>query len=256
MHPLVDSHCHIDLKGFDKDISEVLSRINQHLAFVINVATDKKSNWKNLALAEKEPKIYTVLGLHPHDSATLDQELLSFLETNILHPKVVAIGEIGLDYYKNYAPKAVQQQTFRALLKLAKKYDKPVVLHSREATEDTLEILREEKITQAVFHCFTGGGEEARAILKAGYYLSFSGVITFAKEGALQEVVRQTPLDRFFVETDCPFLTPHPHRGKRNEPVFVKHVADEAARIKNLSPEDLYRQTTANVKKFFHIDHE
>lgn len=256
MLPLVDSHCHIDLKGFDKDISEVLSRINQHLAFVINVATDKKSNWKNLALAEKEPKIYTVLGLHPHDSATLDQELLLFLEKNIHHPKVVAIGEIGLDYFKNYAPHPVQRQTFRTLLKLAKKHDKPVVLHSREATEDTLEILREEKINQAVFHCFTGSAGEAKAILDAGYYLSFSGVITFAKESALKEVVKATPLDRFFVETDCPFLTPHPHRGQRNEPVFVKHVADEVARIKNLSPEEICRRTTENVKAFFHIDHE
>lgn len=250
----IDSHCHVDFKNFNKDRDQVMTRIQDDLEFIINVAAEKKSNPKILEMAHQNSFVYGVLGLHPHDAADLDEDFLKFMERHIKHPKIVAVGEIGLDFYKNHCPQAIQKKTFEALTKLAVKNDMPIVIHSREAIPETLKILDELGAKEAVFHCFTGNQKEAEMVLERGYYISFSGVITFGKDTELQRVVKNTPADRFFVETDAPFLTPVPFRGKRNEPAYVKYVGEAAAKLKGMSAKELATQTSENVKKFFRID--
>ncbi|OHD10330.1 MAG: hypothetical protein A2Y41_10155 [Spirochaetes bacterium GWB1_36_13] len=253
MNP-ADTHCHLDFKDYHEDFDTVLSKIKDELSFAITVAADKKSNWKVMEYIEKYPFIYGALGLHPHDSAHLDQKLETFLDTFLSHPKIVAIGEIGLDYFKNYESTDVQKKTFEALLQKALQFDKPVIIHSRDAVKDTLNILLNHKIKKAVFHCFTGNQEEAGLILDAGYYLSFSGVITFGKKvSELESVVKNTPLDRFFAETDAPFLAPSPYRGKRNEPAYVRFVVEKIAELKGISYLEAAVQTLSNAKFFFNI---
>ncbi len=253
MSKLIDSHTHVDFKNFKNDRDEVIERAKAELEIIINVASDKKSNEQTLKLVNQYDFIYGVLGLHPHDSKGFDDDILNYVEEHINHPKIKAVGEIGLDYFKEYSPKEKQKYAFMSFLDLANKYDKPVVVHSRDATEDTLKILDAKKMKNVVFHCFTGNLSEAKEILKRGYYLSFSGVITFSKNGPLQDVVRTCPIDKFFVETDAPFLTPHPYRGKRNEPIFVKNVAECVAQIKNISYDNVVNATNKNVKNFFGI---
>lgn len=249
----IDSHCHLDFKNFQKDLPDVLERTENELELAVNVASDRRSNAKTLELAKKYPFIYGVLGLHPHDSADLDKELLDFLEENISHPKIVAVGEIGLDFFKNHAPRQTQEETFRRLALFGKEHDKPLVIHSRDAIPESLKILQETGISRAVFHCFTGNWSQAKQILDQGYFLSFSGVITFGKNPELEEVVQKVPSDCFFVETDAPFLTPHPYRGKRNEPVFVKWVGERAAILRGQSAAKTAEVTAGNVKRFFGI---
>lgn len=250
---LIDSHCHLEMDDFDEDRNDVFKRIEDKLELAIQVASDIPSNQNVLEYCEKYPFIYGAIGLHPHDSESFSDEFYQFLEKNISLPKILAVGEIGLDYFKAHSPVETQKTIFRTLLRFAKKHDKPVIIHSREAFEDILQILNEEKIERVVFHCFSGNWEEAQKILGKGYMLSFSGTVTFPKNLTGQEVLKNVPMDRFFVETDAPFLTPVPFRGKRNEPVYVEHTAKKAAELKQLPIEKIVEATSQNVKRFFGI---
>lgn len=247
----IDSHCHIDFKNFNKDREHVLKRVEKELLFAINVAASFESNPTILEMAAKYPYIYGVLGLHPHDCEDFEEGFLGFLKKHIHHPKIVAVGEIGLDYYKNYSPKNIQLKVFEKLAAFTVEEKKPMVIHSREAIDDTLKILDTLKAKDVLFHCFTGSLEEAEKVLERDYYISLSGVITFSKN--MKKVVKALPMDKVMVETDSPFLTPNPHRGKRNEPVYVKHIGEKLAEIKGLDVEEVKIQTCKNVKKFFRI---
>lgn len=249
----IDTHCHLDFPDYKEDFETIIKKIENELLLAITIAASIDSNAQAIAIAEKYPFIYAAIGLHPHDAHHYQKSLLEYLEKNIHHPKVVAIGEIGLDYYKNYSPVIEQKKVFEELAHLASLYDKPVIVHSREAILDTLEVLKNKKIKKAVFHCFTGDWEEAQKILQAGYFISFSGIITFNKNLSLEETAKKISLDRFFIETDAPFLAPAPFRGKRNEPVWVKKVAEKIAQLRNTSLEEIITQTNQNAKQFFGI---
>jgi len=193
--------------------------------------------------------------MHPHDAKVVGEEDLQELKRLAAHPKVIAVGETGLDYYYNHSPREVQRQVFAQFIRLAGETELPLVVHERDGAQEAAELLREEgkgKV-QGVIHCFTGDYEAARTYLDLGFYLSFTGIITFKNAEPLRDVVRKVPLDKIFVETDSPYLTPVPHRGKRNEPAYVRFVAATIANVKSLSIEEVARVTTNNVRTLFRI---
>lgn len=252
---LIDTHAHIEMKEFDKDREEVLKRAGEAGAgYLISVGANLSGSRKAVELSERYENVYASVGIHPHDVKDMDETTIPILRDLAKSPKVVAIGEIGLDYFKEFSPKDLQIIKFRELLSLAKELNKPVIIHDRDAHEDTLRILKEGGVKKGVVHCFSGDYEFAREILKLGLYISFTGVITFPKAEEARRVVENVPIERMMVETDCPYLAPVPHRGKRNEPAFVREVAKTIADIKGLTFEDVARITTLNVKELFGID--
>lgn len=250
---IIDSHCHLEFKDFDPDREEFMARMALELELAVNASSDRASNQTVLQMIDHYPFIYGTLGLHPHDCAELDEDFMDFLKAHVHHPKITAVGEIGLDYYKNYSPKETQQQAFARMANLAVKENKPLVIHSREAIADTLAILKEAGAREAVFHCFTGTFDEAKEILDRGYLLSFSGVLTYPKNTELEKTAAAVPLDRFLLETDAPFLAPVPMRGKRNEPAFVRHTAQKFADLRNLALDEVIAAANANARWFFKI---
>lgn len=252
---LIDTHAHIEMKEFDLDREEVIKRAKEAgVGYLISVGANLNGSKKAVELSERYENVYAAVGIHPHDVKEMDETTIQTLRELAKSPKVVAIGEIGLDYFKEWSPKERQIAKFRELLSLAKELDKPVIIHDRDAHEDTLRILKEERIKNGVVHCFSGDEEFAKEILKLGFYISFTGVITFPKAEEARKVVEAVPIERIMVETDCPYLAPVPHRGKRNEPAFIKEVAKTIAEVKELSFEDISRITTLNVKELFGID--
>lgn len=249
---LIDTHCHLDFKDFEADFKEVVLRTQDQLELVVNAASSISSNTKILKMIQEYPFIYGTLGLHPHDAKEFTPEFLEFIKSHLSTPKIVAVGEIGLDYYKNYSPRDVQKEVFTQLAKMAINRNKPIVIHSREAISDTLDILAKLNAKDVVFHCFTGTFKESQQILEQGYLISFSGVITY-KNKELEKVAQTIPLDRFFLETDAPFLAPTPLRGKRNEPTHVQYAAQKMALLKNLSLEEVILAANTNAKRFFRI---
>jgi TatD DNase family protein len=253
MH-LIDSHAHLDLPDYDGDRDAVIRRaLDSGVSTIITVGIGLHECRQALALAARYPFIYATLGIHPHNAAELDLAVLDFLEKNAANPRVVALGEMGLDYFRNLAPAEAQRRAFRAQLDLARSLKKPVVIHDRDAHEDTLAILRQERAadTGGVLHCFSGDAAMAFACIDMGFYISIPGTVTFKSAAVIQEVVRRVPLEWLLVETDCPFLTPVPHRGRRNEPAHVRLVAQKIAEIKRLTPEQVAEATTANARKAF-----
>ncbi len=252
---LVDSHAHIDDARFDTDRSEVVARAaSAGVALIINVGADMASSARSVALAGQYPGIYAAVGMHPHDAKDMQESDYVQLEKWTTHPKVVAIGEIGLDYHYDLSPRPIQKEVFLRQLDLARKTDKPFIIHEREAHADTLDIVRTAaRGLRGVFHCFSGSVETAREFLKMGFYISLAGPVTFSNSGKTKEVAKFVPIDRLLVETDSPYLTPHPHRGHRNEPAYVRIVAAEIATLRNLSLEELAAATTANVRRLFNI---
>jgi TatD DNase family protein len=212
-------------------------------------------NHRAVEIAASDPRIYAVVGVHPHDARLVDRAALEEIERLAAHPKVVAIGETGLDYHYDHSPRDQQQRAFRDFLAMARNLKKPVVIHTREADEDTVQILREEHAEQigGVIHCFTGGAGLARGAVDLGFYLSFSGVITFRNADPLREIVRWAPRDRVLVETDCPYLAPIPHRGKRNEPAFVVHTAAKVAELWLTSDQEVRATTGINAARAFGV---
>ncbi len=252
---LVDSHAHIDDERFDADRDEVVARaLAAGVSLILNVGADMGSSARSVALAEKYSGIYAAVGMHPHDAKDMRETDYTQLEQWTKHPRVVAIGEIGLDYHYDLSPRPVQKEVFLRQLDLARKTGKPFIIHEREAHADTLEIIRSAaRGLKGVFHCFSGSVETAREYLKMGFYISVAGPVTFSKSGKTKEVAKFVPLDRLLVETDSPYLTPQPHRGHRNEPAYVRLVAEEIASLRNLPLEEVAAATTANVRRLFNI---
>lgn len=247
----IDSHCHLDFPDYNNDREELIREIEEKLEFVINVSASLESNNKTIDLT-KNKNIYGTLGLHPHDSKDY-KKAVEIIKDNINKEKIVAIGEIGLDYYKNYSPKEIQIKAFEAQLEIAQEYKKPVVIHSRDALDDVLSIIKNFKIKNILFHCFTGTKEDAKKILDIGAYISFSGIITF-KKNSLVDVVEYAPIDKILTETDSPFLAPDPYRGKRNLPLYVEYVGIKICSIKKIEVEKAKKIIYENTKKFFLID--
>ncbi|WP_127510085.1 TatD family hydrolase [Paenibacillus humicus] len=256
MAGLIDTHTHLDAPKFDNDREEVIQRARDAgVELMFNVGFNRETIPTTLELAEKYPFIYAIVGWHPTDSADVREGDLERVEALMAHPKVVAIGEIGLDYYWDTAPKDVQQQVFREQIRIAKRTGKPIVIHNRDAHEDVVRILREEKAAEVggIMHCFSGSWETAKQCLDMNFYISFGGPVTFKNARVPKEVLAQVPLDRLLIETDSPYLAPHPHRGKRNESAFVALVAETAAEIKGKNVNELVSITSANARKCFQL---
>jgi TatD DNase family protein len=255
---LIDSHAHIQGKEYTGEVDAVIGRAREagvEQIIVVGGAGDMSSNTAAVALAESWPNLYATVGMHPHDAKDVGEEELQQLKELAAHPKVIAVGETGLDYYYNHSPREVQRRVFAQFIRLASETDLPLVVHERDAAREVAELLRGEgegKI-RGVIHCFTGDYAAACAYLDLGFYLSLTGIITFKNAEPLREVVRKMPLDRIFVETDSPYLTPVPHRGRRNEPAYVRFVAATIASVKGLNIEEVARVTTNNVRALFRI---
>ncbi len=252
---LVDSHCHLDMDQFDKDRSEVINRAKEaDIKYIINVGADRSGIVKGLELSEKHPDIYSAVGIHPHDAKTLDASLLKELKEWAKRPKVVAIGEIGLDYHYLHSPKGIQIEAFRQQVGLARGLGLPIIVHSREAKNDTMRVLREEVAdTPGLLHCFSGDMEMAKKAMELGFYISFAGPVTFKNAAELREVVKFVPDEFLIIETDAPYLSPVPFRGRRNEPSFLKYTAQAVADIRGLNVNDLARITSLNAMRLFRI---
>ncbi|HWR42864.1 TatD family hydrolase [Sporomusa sp.] len=252
---LFDSHAHIDDKRFDEDRSEVITRAAEAgLVGIINAGACMESSARSVALADNHDIIYAAVGIHPHDAKEAKDGDYEQLAAWHSLPKVVAIGEIGLDYYYDLSPREVQQQVFIRQIDVARQLKKPIIIHDRDAHGDVMAIVKKEaKGLTGVFHCFSGSLEMAKEVIKLGFYVSFAGPVTYAKDGKLKEVAANIPLERLLVETDCPYLTPQPFRGRRNEPAHVKFTAEEVARVRGIEFAALAEAATANTKQLFGI---
>ncbi len=256
MAVLFDTHTHLDSHKFDDDREAVIMRAREAgVELMVNIGFDRETIPTTMKLAETYDFIYAAVGWHPVESIHMTPQDLVWIEELCQHPKVVAIGEIGLDYYWDTSPKEVQHAVFREQIRLARKVGKPIVIHNRDAHEDILTILREEKAGEVggVMHCFSGSPETAQICLDMNFYISFGGPVTYKNARVPKEALASVPLDRLLIETDSPYLTPHPYRGKRNESSYVSFVAEAAAEIKGISVEELGRITTENGKKCFGI---
>ena len=247
---LIDTHCHIYYDNFKNDFNEVLERAQKNnIKKIICVGVDIESSMESIQLAEKHEMIYASVGYHPHESKEANNNYLDQLELMLNHKKVVALGEIGLDFHYNHSEKETQIKIFKEQLILAKTMNKPVIVHNRNSDDELLKCIIETKSSKGVVHCFASNFNFAKKLFKEGYYISFTGLVTFAKD--LIDVVENTPLDSFMIETDAPYLTPKPHRGKRNEPSMVKIIAEKIAKIKDMDISANETATTANAKNLF-----
>lgn len=252
---LIDSHAHIYYPDYDDDFDAMLQRAaDAGVAAILVVGTDLESSRRAVELAERHPQLYASVGVHPHDAGRVTEEWYDEIRRLALaSPRVVAIGEIGLDFYRDRSPRDVQEVVFRRLLRLANELDKPVIVHDRDAHEPVLACIADEGISRGVLHCFSGDEAMAARAIAMGLYISIPGTITYPGNELLRQVVRSTSIDRMLVETDCPYLTPVPYRGRRNEPAYVRLAAERLAEVKGLSPEDVARVTTKNVADLFGI---
>lgn len=251
---IIDTHCHLDSPEFDSDREVVLSRASAAgVTRIINVGATIKGSQATVQLAARYPQVFGVVGVHPHDADTEGKDASAAIKAMLGEPRIVGIGEIGLDYYKNYSDPERQKELFHALLGLAKESGLPVVLHTRSAEKDTLLIAREFLPLHAVVHCFSGDADFLNSCLELGWHISFTANITYKKSLGLREIVKAVPLERIMVETDCPYLSPEGLRGKRNEPAAVVEVCREIARIKGLPFENVCEVTTQNAERFFRL---
>ena len=254
---LVDTHAHLDFPRFKKDRSQVIERAFQNeIEYIVNIGADLKSSENSIKLANKYENIYAVVGIHPHDADDADLDAFKKLRELAVKDKVVAIGETGLDFHYDNSPREKQKQAFRAQLRLASELNLPVVIHARDADEDAIKILKEEGIENigGIMHCFASDVKMAKEALDLGLYLAFGGLITFSNLDNLRRVVKNVPMDKMLIETDAPYLTPDPYRGKRNEPLYVKYVAEKIAEIKDLSLEEVAEITTRNAERIYNIN--
>jgi len=252
---LIDSHAHIYYRDYAGDFDAMLQRAaDAGVDAMLVVGTDIESSRESIELAEKYPQLYAAVGIHPHDAGRVTDACYDVISDLALSSaKVVAIGEIGLDFYRDRSPRDVQERVFRAFLRMANELDKPVIIHDRDAHRLVLDCLREEGTRNGVLHCFSGDAAMAAEAVSMGLYISIPGTITYPANEALREVVRAVSIDRMLVETDCPYLSPVPYRGKRNEPAYVRLAAERVAEVKGLSLEDVARITTKNVRDLFGI---
>lgn len=253
---LIDTHVHLNAEQYEEDLEEVIIRaLEAGVEKMVVVGFDRKTITKAMELADRHPFIYAVVGWHPVDAIDCTEEDLLWIESLAAHPKVVGIGETGLDYHWDKSPKDVQQDLFRKQIRLAQKVDLPVIIHNRDATGDVVRILKEEEAdkTGGIMHCFGGSVETARECIDLNFMISLGGPLTFKNARMPKEVATEIPLDHLLIETDAPYLAPHPNRGKRNEPAWVVLVAEEIARLKNLSVEEVAARTTENALKVFKL---
>jgi TatD DNase family protein len=255
---LIDSHAHIQGKEYVGEREAVIARACEAAVekiIAVGGAGDMSSNTDAIALADTFPNIYATVGMHPHDAKDVGEADVAQLKALVSHAKVIAVGETGLDYYYDHSPRDLQRRVFQQFIHMACETNLPIVVHERDAAQQVTELLRSEggRKLRGVIHCFTGNYEAAREYLDLGFYLSFTGIITFKNAEALREVVRKVPLERMLVETDSPYLTPVPHRGKRNEPAYVRFVAETIATIKEAAFEEVADTTTRNVRDLFKI---
>lgn len=250
---LFDSHAHYDDEAFDSDRDEILSSLPQNgVLNIINIGADIVSSRASVKIAEKYAFAYAAVGVHPHDAKNFSEQSEAELKEMAAHKKVVAIGEIGLDYYYDNSPREVQKEVFERQILLAKELSLPIIVHSRDAHQDTLEILKKHK-PAGVVHCFSGSVETAKIILDLGMYISLGGPVTYKNAVNPTEVAKFVPDDRLLLETDCPYLAPVPYRGKRNSSLFMHATAEKIASLRGVTPEHIAFLTAENTKKLFNI---
>ena len=253
---MIDSHCHLDPQYFAADLQEVLARARAAgiEAFVcVGVGRSLEAPREAVALAAAEPDIFATVGVHPHDVAAMTEADWGALEELARRPRVVGIGETGLDYYYDHSPREAQQAAYRRFVAMAREAGLPVVSHVRDAHEEAAAILRDAQAGDGVIHCFSGGVAEARAYLDLGQHLSFSGILTFKTAGNIREAAAFAPLDRILIETDAPYLAPIPHRGKKNEPAYIAQTLATLASVRGLPPAEIDAATTANARRLFRL---
>ncbi len=263
---LVDTHAHLDFSQYDKDRDEVLDRAKREaVTQVVTVGFDLESSEQALALARERAEVKACVGVHPHEAGKIDRAFLQRLEELSQDPQVVGIGETGLDYYRDRSPREAQRRVFSQQLELAARVHKPVVIHDRDAHGDVMNIIRqwaeglsasngELQAPLGVVHCYSGDQAMAEELFELGFLVSVAGPVTYANASGLQALVGRLPLDRLLVETDCPFLSPDPYRGRRNEPANVRIVASKIAELKNLSLQEVARATTDNARRLFKLE--
>lgn len=250
---MIDSHAHLTMRKYRKDLDAVLARAREAgVLAVVNVGFDADSSAEGAHLAGRHSDVFAAVGVHPHDADTVDDYVLSYLEELSAKPEVVAIGEIGLDFYRNLSPRRMQEEVFVKQLALAKRVDLPVIIHDRDAHRRVMEILRAEGASHGVMHCFSGDIGLAKQALDLGFYISFAGPITYDGRKA-GEIIRKMPADKILIETDCPYLTPVPYRGKRNEPAYVKYVLERVAGILERPVEEVEALTDGNARRLFNL---
>jgi TatD DNase family protein len=253
----IDTHVHLNADQYDEDLQDVINRAREaKVSKMVVIGFDTITIKRAIELAEEHPDIYAVVGWHPVDAIDCTEDDLKWIEELASHPKVVAIGEMGLDYHWDKSPKDIQQVIFRKQIQLAKRVKLPIVIHNREATEDVVQILKEEGAAEVggIMHCFSGSVETAKQCIDMNFMISLGGPVTFKNSKKPKEVAKEVPLEYLLIETDAPYLAPHPYRGKRNEPSYVPLVAEEIARLKDLPIEEVAEKTTQNALRFFNIE--
>ena len=254
---IFDTHAHLDSEQFEEDFDDIMQNIiNKKISLIVNPGCDLPTSKKSVELSEKYDFIYSAVGFHPHEAKYMDEEAINEIERlAVSNKKIVSIGEIGLDYYYDFSPRDVQEDVFVRQMELANKLDLPFIIHSRDASNDTYEMVKKYKNNvDCVLHCYSQSKEMAKLYLDLGCYLSFAGPVTFKKSTNLQEVAKYTPLDRIFIETDSPYLSPEPKRGKKNEPSNVIYTGKKIAELKEISEEQLFKSTYNNSVRFFKLD--
>ncbi len=252
---MIDSHCHLYFKQYNGHReATVMAAREAGVHTIVNIGVDITTSQQSIALAERFKDIFATVGVHPHDARTLDDNGLARLKEMAAHPKVKAIGEIGLDYYRDLSPRDVQQRVFRRQLELAAELSMPIVIHTREAMADTMAIVREfaGNLAGGVFHCFPGDAAEARNVIDAGFVVSVGGQVTF-KNSSMAAMVQETPLESILLETDAPFLAPAPFRGKTNSPAYIPYICDQVAALKGVSRAEVEKLTDRTCQKLFRL---
>jgi len=251
---LIDTHCHLADAAYAPDLPEVLERTwSAGVSRVVVVGESRASAERALGLAAGEPRLLATAGIHPHNAKSWDPEVEAWLRETVRDPRIVAVGETGLDFHYDHSPRETQLDAFDAQLALAAEIGKPAIIHARDADEEVAAVLEAHPATTAILHSFSSGMRLLRAGLLHRHYVSFSGMVTF-KNWQLDDAIRETPIDRLLLETDGPYLAPVPHRGKRNEPGFVRHVAERVATVRGLPVEDLIAETGNNAQRVFQLD--
>lgn len=251
---LIDTHCHLEMEAFKEDLPAVIRRAREEgLEALITISSDEESVGRALALADRFDLVYASVGMHPHDAKDCSPGVLRSLKDAAAHRKVVAVGETGLDFHYTHSPRETQMEVFRKHLQLAQETGLPVIVHSREARDETLSILRESGTSRGVLHCFSGDWEMAEQAMAMGLYISIAGPVTFKKSVQLRQIARMVPDDYLLIETDSPYLSPEPFRGRRNEPAFLTRTAACIAGLRGISTDDLARITTLNARRLFGV---
>lgn len=249
-----DTHVHFHFPDYDKDRLQVMNQARQAgVKLFINVGTDVPSSQASLKLAEENSDVYATAGVHPHDAKDAAPEIMREIEKLLAHPRMVAVGEVGLDYYHNHSPKEVQIKIFREFIQMHRRLGKTLVIHCRDAYDDMHQILKEEKAQSGIMHCFSSDKPTMEKFLDLGFYISFAGPLTYKKNDALREAAKACPIDRLLLETDAPFLPPQSKRGKRNESGYLVETAATAAELHGLSLDVFGEKTSQNARKAFHL---